>query len=89
MAVLSSFPSARAASAMVDWGPRPSALATSPNCRSRSTMATRPGARAASLVARLVATVVLPAPPLGDITVMTRPRGARACWAWTELAAPA
>ena len=30
---------------------------------------------AASRVARLVATVVLPAPPLGDITVMTRPRG--------------
>lgn len=78
-AVPSSWAPPRAASAMVDWGARPRPLATSPNCRSRSTMATRPRLRV-SWMARLVATVVLPAPPLGDITVMTRPPGASSRW---------
>ncbi len=49
------------------------ALATSPNCRSRSTSTTECGAQAPSPTARLVATVVFPAPPLGEITEITRP----------------
>ena len=45
----------------------------SPNCTSRSMAATRPGKRMASAAERLVATAVLPDPPLGDTTTMTLP----------------
>ena len=61
------------ASVMVSSGSSIRPLATSPNCRSRSTITTPMGAILPSPTARLVATVVLPTPPLGDITAMIRP----------------
>ncbi len=64
--------SERAASAKLRSGCRPSALATSPNCRSRSMITTSPGATSARASARLVDTVVLPAPPLGQSEITTR-----------------
>ncbi len=48
--------------------------ATSPNWRSASTSTTGRSDRWASTTARLVATTLLPDPPLGDETVITRPR---------------
>ena len=54
-------------------GCKPMLVHMSPNCTSRSTAATRPGKRMASAAARLVATAVLPEPPLGDSTTMTLP----------------
>src|SRR5690349_4797196 len=52
---------------MVRSGSTPSTSPTSPNCRSRSSSSTRLPV-AASTVARLVLTVVLPTPPLGPST---------------------
>ena len=48
-------------------------------------MATRPGADSASPVARLTATVVFPAPPFGETTVMTRPRGVSSSRFWAAM----
>ena len=50
--------------------------ATSPNWRSRSTITTPIGATLPSPMAMLVAIVVLPTPPLGEKTPITRPFGA-------------
>ena len=70
--VASSLSSDRVASVNVASGAMPSALATSPNCRSRSTITASPGASRASPSARFVAIVVFPAPPFGHIDRMTR-----------------
>ena len=59
---------------MVCSGVRLRALATSPNCRSRSTSTVECGADRASPTARLAAMVVLPTPPLGETTLITCPR---------------
>ena len=61
------------ASAMVCVGKSCSAMATSPNARSRSTRATVPLPESAMAEARLVERVVLPQPPLAEKTVTTRP----------------
>ena len=53
-------------------GDQHEALAASPKSMSRSTRTTRPGWRLASPTARLEATTVLPDPPFGDSTVMSR-----------------
>ena len=53
-------------------GVSPSTVAMSPNCTSRSTSTTWPGWMRPRPTARLLATVVLPVPPLGDRTVITR-----------------
>ena len=52
-------------------------LATSPNWTSKSTRTVARGATRARPTARLVATVVLPTPPLGETTLITRPAGGR------------
>ena len=61
------------ASTMVCCGASLSMTAMSPNCRSASTSATGPSARCARITPRLVASTDLPAPPLVENTVMTRP----------------
>ena len=61
------------ASAIVCAGKSCSAIATSPNARSRSSSTTSRRPRSASAAARLVASVVLPQPPLAENTVTTRP----------------
>ena len=66
--------SALTASTTVCWGDSLSITATSPNWRSASTSTTGRSDRLASTTARLVATTDLPAPPLVENTVMTRPR---------------
>ena len=70
---MSSLAGPRTASGSVYSGTRLSADATSPNCTSRSTSTVDCGAAAVSPMARLVETVVLPTPPLGEAMVMTRP----------------
>ena len=70
-------------------GVRRSALAMSPNWRSVSKSTTLARRDALPMpTARLVATVVLPAPPFGDSTTMTRPAGSSACVA-DEVGPPA
>ena len=61
------------ASTMVCWGASFNITAMSPNCKSASTNATGPSERCASMTPRLVANMDLPAPPLVEKTVMTRP----------------
>ena len=58
--------------------------ATSPNCRSRSTITTPIGATLPSPIAMFVAIVVLPTPPLGEKTPITRPLALSGCLA-TEV----
>ena len=74
---------------MVRSGVSPSAEAESPNCTSRSTRATEASTVRARATARLAATIVLPDPPFGERTTITRPvggasgmagAGADACW---------
>ena len=78
------------ASAMVCAGKSCSAMATSPKARSRSTRHTSRRPLSASAAAMLVASVVLPQPPLAEKTVMMRPRGPPGVpppGAWSRMAA--
>ena len=68
---------AAAASTTVCCGGMPRRTATSPNCTSASTSATGSSRCCAMHTATLIATVLLPTPPLGENTTTSRPGSTR------------
>ncbi len=78
----SSFSMSRATSTSVCLGSTWRVMQMSPNWRSASIATTWSGpAQSASVTATLVAVTVLPAPPLGDMIVITLPMRVRTSWA--------
>ena len=77
---MSPYCTAAAASSTVFCGGRPSITDTSPNCRSPSTSTTGVAERFAIAAATLIATQVLPTPPLVENTEIRRPGSPRAAW---------
>ena len=84
LTVVASIMLERARWAMVCSGWRLKAVPRSPNCTSRSTAATCPGCCCARATARLLASAVLPDPPLGDTTTITFPEDRGAGWGRTS-----